>query len=55
MEILYRVVAKHFVAGFILDDGIVVHAAPILRYLIGQRERRVMKYLYKKGWQVRRV
>lgn len=55
MEILYRVVAKHFVAGFILDDGIVVHAAPILRYLIGQRERRVMKYLHKKGWQVRRV
>lgn len=28
---LYRVVSNYFVAGFIVENGVIVHIAPILR------------------------
>jgi len=35
MTNLVRVVAPHFVAGLVAVDGVVVEAAPILRWEIG--------------------
>jgi hypothetical protein len=34
---LYRVVVPHFVAGVIVREGVVVEAAPILRWAVGKR------------------
>lgn len=33
---LYRISSKRFTAGLVVDDGIVVEAAPILKWTIGQ-------------------
>ena len=54
METLHRVVAPHFVAGFLLDyDTLtVVKAAPIIKYMVGWHEQKVTEYTDKKGWEV---
>lgn len=50
---LVRVVAPHFVAGFILEAGHVIEAAPIIRYM--QRRRwtadQARRYLARKRWK----
>lgn len=46
---LIRVVAPHFVAGFI-TDGTVRRTAPILRYITGWPDDRARKYFTSKGW-----
>jgi hypothetical protein len=48
-ERLIRVVAPHFVAGFI-TDGAVTIAAPILKYMIGWSDDRARSYIATKGW-----
>jgi hypothetical protein len=47
---LYRVTAPHFVAGFTTRRGVVVHAAPILRYMLRWTDRRAFKYIGRRGW-----
>ena len=49
---LLRVVAPHFVAGALVNDqtGVVVEAAPILRYTIGWTGRNLRAYACRKGW-----
>lgn len=47
---LIRVVAPHFVAGFI-TDGIVRRAAPILKYLEGKTDEEARAYIASKGWK----
>lgn len=43
--------APHFNAGIEYDDNdIVVHAAPIIRYMIGWSINQVTSYCTKKGW-----
>lgn len=46
------ITAPHFVAAVILDPRarIVIRAAPILRYMLGWTEERVVDYLKFKGW-----
>lgn len=46
---LVRVVAPHFVAGFVID-GVVRRAAPILAYMIGWTDQRAFNYITKKRW-----
>lgn len=52
---LVRVVAPHFVAGLVVDDEYVIHAAPILRYMVGWSVDRVRDYVAKKGWRASNV
>ena len=47
---LIRVVAPHFVAGFI-TDGSVNHSAPILHYMVGWSDEKAREYIQKKGWK----
>jgi hypothetical protein len=47
---LVRVVAPHFVAGF-LTDGTVQCAAPILKYMKGWGDDRARDYIKAQGWQ----
>jgi hypothetical protein len=50
-ETLIHVDAPHFCAGFVSRDGVVISAAPILKYLIGKRFVEAMAYLERKGWR----
>lgn len=44
--------APHFNAAVVLDDnGVVVRAAPILKYMLGWTAARVVRYCFRKGWQ----
>lgn len=48
-ERLVRVVAPHFVAGFV-TDGAISFAAPILKYMLGWPDDRARSYIASKGW-----
>lgn len=48
--VLVRIVAPHFVAGVDAEDGRVVRAAPILRYMLDWDGVRVAGYCAQKGW-----
>lgn len=52
--VLGRIVAPHFVAGVIVEDGRVVRAAPIVGYMKGWPEERVRAYVARKGWTATR-
>lgn len=50
---MMRISACHFVAGVVVDEnGIVVLAAPIVRYMTGWTAGRVMGYCASKNWRV---
>lgn len=49
---LVRVVAKHFVAGFVFEDGRVKQCAPILRKAIsGKTQDQIRVICAAKGWK----
>lgn len=47
---LVRITAPHFIAGIVAKDGIVVRAAPILKYMMGWTGKQVAEYTTKNGW-----
>ena len=50
---LVRVVAPYFVAGFVIEAGYVVEAAPIIRYMQWRKwtAERARAYIAKRGWR----
>lgn len=50
-RVLVRVETPHFVAGIILLDGVCVEAAPIMSWAIGKREKELVDWFNKKGWE----
>lgn len=47
--------APHFCAGLELRENKVVNAAPILKYMMGWNEEKVISYCKKKDWNVCRT
>ena len=47
---LVRVVAPHFVAGFV-TDGVVRRAAPILKRLVGLTDDQARAVIAARGWK----
>ena len=47
---MFRITAKHFVAGGVHDGARVTEAAPIISYLVGWSLVKVRDYVRKKGW-----
>lgn len=45
-----RVVARGFVAAVVARNGVVVEAAPILKFMRGWSGRRFHEYTKQKGW-----
>lgn len=54
-EVLVRVVAPHFVAGFVTTKEKVVRAAPILAWTVGRPPAWVASRFRRNGWDARRV
>ncbi len=51
-EQLVRVVAPHFVAGFVMQGDICTEAAPILRrWVLGRNREAIRRTMQAKGWQ----
>lgn len=48
---LIRIVAPHFVAGVIARGGVIVEAAPIVRYMLGWDGRRFAAYCRRQQWE----
>jgi len=53
-EILYRIKAKHFTAGLLVDAGTnkIIGAAPILGWTIGRDWPDIMDALYRANYQI---
>jgi hypothetical protein len=54
LDRLISIVGPNFAAGLITNRGVVVRAAPILRYMIGWRIDHVLEYARSRGWVVSR-
>ena len=52
---LSRIVAPHFVAGITSIEGIVTEAAPIVRYMVGWRLIKAVRYCMAKRWECRAI
>lgn len=52
---LIRIDAYYFCAGVVVEDGFVVRAAPILKYMMGWSEGRVRSYVARKRWHLAAV
>ena len=50
MTTVLRVVAPYFCAGVVLEEGVVVKAAPILGYMRGWSMSKCQNYARRKGW-----
>lgn len=53
-EILAAIDAPHFYAGIVLQDGVVVEAAPIVKYMAKKKWTRakVRDYCREQGWTI---
>ena len=49
-ERLIRVTTRHFVAGMIVKDDVVIRAAPILAKYIGHSFRKLLNEWPRRGW-----
>jgi hypothetical protein len=48
---LVAVDAPHFYAGIVLENEVVIRAAPILKWTIGKRRDWLSQYFKQKGWK----
>lgn len=49
---LLQITAPHFCAGIVVERGVVVDAAPILRWTIGKRLWDVQRYFFRKNFEI---
>ena len=52
---ILRVVAKHFVAGCVVREGVVVEAAPILKWAVGKTAYRVQQWARRHHYEVQEL
>ena len=52
VELTLQIKAPHFTAGVVVDVGVVVGAAPIVKYMLGWTEDRVRGYCEWKKWEI---
>lgn len=50
---LLRVNAPHFTAGAIMTEDKVIHAAPIIYWMVGKDRGYLKRYCKRKGWDIR--
>jgi hypothetical protein len=48
---LVQVTARHFCAGLVLENDVVVEAAPILKKCLGKRRPWLRSYFAEQGWK----
>ena len=48
---MVRIEAAHFVAGVVLENGLAIRAADIVKYMVGKRIGWILAYCQSKGWK----
>ena len=51
METALSLESSYFSCFILLEDGIVTRPAPIVKYMKGWSQKRVIEYANKKGWK----
>ena len=51
---ILRILSRYFVAGVVLENGIAVQAAPIIKYFVGQSLSEIEWCCRQRGWVVER-
>ena len=54
-NLFMRIVAPYFVAGVIVEESVVIKAAPIVGWMIGKNWGYCKFWAQKKGFQVERI
>lgn len=49
---MIRIEAPHYVAGALVENDVVIKAAPIIKYMKGWSTSKVIWYCNKKHWSV---
>jgi hypothetical protein len=49
---LLQITAPHYCAGIVIGDGMIIDAAPILRWTIGKRLWDVQQYFFRKKFEI---
>jgi len=52
---LYRITAPHFVAGVLIEDGVVRDAAPILKRSVGRSLAHLEGFCAARNWGIEKV
>lgn len=52
MRETYRIAAPHFVAGVETENGVIVRAAPIVKWALRKPIMELLQYCRRKGWQI---
>ena len=52
---LLQITSPYFTAGAELEDGWVIRAAPIIKYMIDWHITKLLRYATQKGWKVEEV
>ena len=50
MTVLVRVVAPHFVAGLLIEDGRCIAASDMLTWAVGETDYHLRTFFANKGW-----
>ena len=51
---LFQIDGGHFCAGAVFNDNVCIHAAPIIRWLVGKSLKFTNEYAVQKGWKLAR-
>lgn len=51
-ELLYRAVLPYYCCGFLAEDGLIIDAAPIMRWAIGKTVTEYTQWAASKGGKV---
>lgn len=52
---LYRMVAPYFVAGVVIDKGVVTRAAPIIGWAVGKHPNKLWGWVGGRGYEIEKV
>lgn len=50
-----RIIADHFTCGIVVQNKLVIEAAPIVRYMVGWESKEVRSYCDKRGWKYDKI
>jgi len=51
---LIRILSDYFVAGAVVNKGVCIEAAPIIKYMKKWTTLEIVSYCKKKGWRLER-
>lgn len=51
--ILFQINASHFCAGGVIENRLIINAAPIIKYMIGWNVEKAYYFCIKRKWNIK--